>query len=328
MDLQGQILLGVLPHFVAFGLYFKETSTSSSSKKKHKKKKKSKKSKSKTSEDDYDSADPDAAEKGEGAADDSHAGGDGLGDDGLDLEKQPLAGGEDDYAGEDPYSKDSTGFGGGGGKPATHGAEYGDESDGAYDEPKKDQPGGSEAYDSDTSLPPNRGSSHTHAPGTIHVETHRRDPRTGRDMVTEQDWNPDKNRYENYSAGSQNSQAPIVPYTPPRYPPYSPPLPASTPSRPASPIYSYTPGSPTWTPVPPQRSYAAPNYPPQTPYSVAQQTPYSQYPSYAPPISPTYSSPPVSPVYSPYPTQSQYPPATPYSYGQSPYGYNQSPYYR
>ncbi|GAA5961902.1 hypothetical protein JCM3765_006430 [Sporobolomyces pararoseus] len=348
--LVGEALLGVLPHLIAFGLYFYESSHPSLSRKKKNKKKSKKNQKSKSKTSDEDSADPSQAG---GANDPYDAGaGDGAGD--SDLEKQPLKDGPQEELGEDEY-------GAADGDPAAKkpaeiglghdeygdtgdGNDYGDDSATAISSKHTD----SEAYDSDTSQPRQTDqrqvqSTNSKTPGTIHVETHRRDPTTGRDVVSEQDWNPDKNRYENYVVRRDIQQTPIVPYAPPsRYPPYSPPFRAQSPDHSSSPVYSLTPNS--WNPIPPQRTpsmstpqFASSPYPLAQPIYSPQSSPYPQYPpypQYSQPVSPTYSSPPQSPrygsasglrTYSPYPAPPQTQPQDyqqTSSYGQSPY-YNQ-----
>ncbi|GAA5983054.1 hypothetical protein JCM5350_006794 [Sporobolomyces pararoseus] len=358
--LVGEILLGVFPHLFAFGLYFYENFHPSSSRKKKSKKKSKKSKKSRTS--DEESADPTTAGGGGAEADDSYAAGGKDGAEDSDLEKQPLKDGAQDELDEneygaaegDPASKKSArdGLGDEEYSDRGDGNDYGADSANPDSSKQDERHTDSEAYDSDASQPQQTNqrqvqTPRSQAPGTIHVETHRRDPMTGRDIVSEQDWNPDKNRYENYTTRRDTQQTPIVPYNPlpppSRYPPYSPPFRAQSPDYSCSPVYSLTPTS--WNPVPPQNTRSS-SPPPivSNPYPFAQaQQPvyspqsssspqYSPYPQYSQPVSPTYSPPPQSPVYgsapisssfSPYPAQSQ--PQSPYY--QQAYAYGQSPYY-
>ncbi|GAA5896197.1 uncharacterized protein JCM6883_006831 [Sporobolomyces salmoneus] len=324
--LVGEILLAVLPQLAAFGLYFYHPNPSSADKRKKKRKHK-KKNKSKEAQSDEEQVydDDDAKHEAGSESDlDGHGAGStgGLSDQDMDLEKQPLKEGGD----QDEYGDDYTAGGGSGQSKGQAGDEYkddayGDAGDGKssaqrddyaseYEEEDRSRQDRSEYYDSDRSADDrsrrkNNSSSHAHHPGTIHVESHRRDPYTGRDIVTEQDWNPDQNRYENYSTASRQ------------------PVPDPRSQQPPAPVYSYDSRAGSWTPVQPMAQAPQYAYPTQT--TPCYPPPPPQQPMYAPrysPVSPTYSSPPGSPIASPvsptyaYPAQAQ---SYPYSYGQSPY---------
>ncbi|GAA5875741.1 hypothetical protein JCM16303_003978 [Sporobolomyces ruberrimus] len=283
--------------------------------------KKSKKSKSSYSEDDPygDSAGAAAGGAGgsEGLSDDGLGGtggeGAGGGTGGLsdeDLEKQPLK--EDDYHSEDDE------FGDVGGtdskKKSKDKDEYGDdgfgeEGDHASDEDSeyrnsskgKDGGNGDHLDDQDQARQGGRGSesseyqrsgtdgssrpssSYSRQPNMIHVESHTRDPRTGREVVSQQEWNSSQGRYE---------------------PPQMPPLPPPPRYMTSSPTYYYS--------APP----TIPTYPPS-------QSPQAQLPTRPPLINPKQSltllleRPTLLRSHQPRPASPPYP----YPYGQSPYAY-------
>lgn len=288
---QGEILLGVVPHLGALGLYFYTESNPSTGKKKHKKHKhKSKKSQANPDEEaQYDdegghaSDDPDSRDK---------VGTGGLSDDDLDAEKQALTGGVQDDDGDEPGEEGAAdgsskskskqqADGGDGYSRDGHGDEDSTETN-EQDYASGDDQASSSSRDRDFSRESNdttrrnrtSKTPHVHKPGTIHVESHRRDPISGRDVVTEQDWDPQENRYENYSPPQRASPQGTLYAT-------------STRQAPA-PVYSYAPRGGTWTPVQPgttQSRYGYPTAP--TAYAPAQSPTYTPYYSQYPPVSPT-----------------------------------------
>ncbi|GAA5852998.1 hypothetical protein JCM3766R1_003048 [Sporobolomyces carnicolor] len=305
----GEILLGVVPHLGALGLYFYTESNPSTGKKKHKHK--SKKSKANSDEEaQYDdegghaSDDPDSRDK---------VGTGGLSDDDLDAEKQALTGGVQDDDGDETGEEGAAdGSSKSKSKQQADGGD-GDSRDGHGDEDS------TETNEQDYASGDDHASSSSHDRDSSRESNDRtgrnRRPKTGRDVVTEQDWDPQENRYENYSPPQRGSPQGTLYAT-------------STRQEAPAPVYSYTPGGGTWTPVQPGTTQSRYGYPPApTAYAPAQSPTYTPYYSQYPPVSPTYASPPASP--SLYPVQAVSPPyaypvqayacAYPYTYGQSPY---------
>ncbi|GAA6021146.1 hypothetical protein JCM11491_005656 [Sporobolomyces phaffii] len=326
--LSGEVVLGAIPHWCAIGLYlYSDRRHDETGRRRESAKKRSKKKSTPESSRDDDSAEhrrqaPSDSDReldalgtgfGEkrGASRGGRGGGGGgggdVGTDDEDLEKQPLKDGQDDARVEadrsEAFDQDS-------------GSGLGEEDEESDDHADDDEPSsdGQAAYR--PVRPVDSPSARSHSANTIHVESHRRDARTGRDVVSEQDWNPDTNRYENFSPQPSRSSVSTIP----RYPPYpSEPAPYPSTRVAARPLYP----PPLPAPAPPSRPYPTTSYSPRGQYSpVSSVGSIASPPASPPPGSPIYVRPVSPPFYAPIvPTQpsrlvrSASPPATAYCSG-------------